>query len=181
MRGVIEARGLPALPRRQPSAFSALTRSITAQQLATSAANAIWKRTNALAHGRVTADAIVDIGAERLREAGQSRAKIVALLDLAERCQSGSLKLGGLSRKKDADVIEALCAVKGIGVWSAQMFLIFHLRRLDVWPIGDLAVRRGYSRLFGVDVPTPKALQPLGDAFAGHRSCAAWYCWRASD
>jgi DNA-3-methyladenine glycosylase II len=82
----------------------------------------------------------------------------------------------------DEEIVTRLSAVRGIGVWTAEMFLIFHLRRLDVWPIGDLGVRKGYARAFELaEVPSPKDLAPRGEDFRPFRTVAAWYCWRAVD
>ena len=87
----------------------------------------------------------------------------------------------GLARLSDQEVIERLSTVRGIGRWTAEMFLLFQLRRLDVWPTGDLGVRRGYGLAWGVPMPSPKELEPLGDPFRPYRSVVAWYCWRASE
>jgi DNA-3-methyladenine glycosylase II len=90
--------------------------------------------------------------------------------------------LVGLDELSDEAIVSRLSSVRGIGVWTAEMFLIFQLRRLDVWPVGDLGVRKGYASAFGMDrLPTPKELGPLGDAFRPFRTIAAWYCWRAVD
>ena len=87
----------------------------------------------------------------------------------------------GLSRQSDAEIVTRLSAVRGIGRWTAEMFLIFQLRRLDVWPTGDLGVRRGYGLAWGVPMPTALELEPLGDPYRPYRSIVAWYCWRAAE
>ncbi len=87
----------------------------------------------------------------------------------------------GLSAESDAEVIARLSSVRGIGAWTAQMFLLFQLRRLDVWPTGDLGVRKGYGLAWGVPTPTAKQLEPLGDPYRPYRSILAWYCWRAAE
>jgi DNA-3-methyladenine glycosylase II len=87
----------------------------------------------------------------------------------------------GLAREPDDEVVSRLASVRGIGRWTAEMFLIFQLRRLDVWPTGDLGVRRGYGLAWGVPMPTPRVLEPLGEPFRPYRSVAAWYCWRAAE
>ena len=81
----------------------------------------------------------------------------------------------------DEEIVARLSSVRGIGEWTSQMFLLFRLRRLDVWPTGDLGVRKGYGLAWGIPTPTPKELQPLGDPFRPYRSVAAWYCWRAAE
>ncbi len=86
-----------------------------------------------------------------------------------------------LARESDEEVIARLSAVRGIGRWTAEMFLLFQLRRLDVWPTGDLGVRRGYGLAFGIPTPSPAILEPLGEPFRPYRSVVAWYCWRACE
>ena len=117
-----------------------------------------------------------------LREAGLSGAKVLSVLDLTARCVDGRLELDRLGRMSDAGVVDTLSSVRGIGPWSAQMFLMHELGRLDVWPTGDLGVRAGYARAFSLrSVPTPGRLEELGERFRPYRSVAAWYCWRAAD
>jgi 3-methyladenine DNA glycosylase/8-oxoguanine DNA glycosylase len=115
-----------------------------------------------------------------LRGAGLSGAKTAAMLDLAAHAVDGRLELHRMGRLGDEVVIDELVAVRGIGRWTAQMFLIFALRRLDVWPTGDLGVRAGYGVAHGLtEPPTPKVLEELGEPLRPFRSEAAWYCWRA--
>jgi 3-methyladenine DNA glycosylase/8-oxoguanine DNA glycosylase len=119
---------------------------------------------------------------EALRGAGLSAAKALSVRDLAEKAVDGTVPLDRLSRLKDDDLIERLVVVRGIGRWTAEMFLIFQLRRLDVWPVDDLGVRKGYARAYGLrEMPAPKELLALGEPFRPYRSIAAWYCWRAVD
>ena len=87
----------------------------------------------------------------------------------------------GLARQDDEELIAALSTVRGIGRWTAQMFLMFQLRRIDVWPTGDFGVRRGYGLAWEVPMPTARQLEPLGDPYRPYRSVAAWYCWRAAE
>jgi DNA-3-methyladenine glycosylase II len=100
---------------------------------------------------------------------------------LAAKVLEGTVVLDprGLSRESDEEVIARLTTVRGIGEWTAQMFLMFQLRRVDVWPTGDLGVRRGYSLAWRIPMPTAKELQLLGEPFRPYRSVVAWYCWRA--
>jgi 3-methyladenine DNA glycosylase/8-oxoguanine DNA glycosylase len=115
-----------------------------------------------------------------MRAAGLSGAKAASILDLAQRVDAGLLDLTTLGRLSDAAVTEALTRVRGIGPWTADMFLIFALRRLDIWPTGDLGVRVGFGRAFALpETPTAPQLAPLGDPFRPYRSVLAWYCWRA--
>ena len=162
--------------------FASVARAIAYQQLAGAAAGAIWDRVLLVLGGDCTATSVVDAGTEALRGAGLSAAKTAALVDLAERDLSGSLGLAGLGRLSDEEVIACLVKVRGIGPWTAQMFLLFTLHRLDVWPVGDLGVRRGYALTFGLaDLPSPEALEKAGEEFRPFRSVAAWYCWRACE
>jgi DNA-3-methyladenine glycosylase II len=164
------------------SHFEAIARSIAYQQLAGAAASTIWGRVRKLVDGRFTADAIVALTDEQLRGAGLSTNKTRSLRDLAEHVVDGHLKLDRIARKSDEDVIDDLTRVRGIGRWTAEMFLMFQLGRLDIWPVGDLGVRNGYGKIYGLDeVPTVKELAAGGEAFRPYRSIAAWYCWRAVD
>ncbi|MFN2615167.1 MAG: DNA-3-methyladenine glycosylase, partial [Actinomycetota bacterium] len=109
-----------------------------------------------------------------------SEAKAAAIQTLARAVTTGTLDLDALRRAPDDVVERALCELRGIGPWTAHMFLIFHLRRPDVWPIGDYGVRQGFKSIFGLaELPTPRALGALGEPYRPHRSAVAWYCWRA--
>src|SRR5262249_34748976 len=113
--------------------------------------------------------------------AGLSGAKTASLLDLAAKVDDGTVRLDRVGRLSDDAVIQQLVTVRGIGPWTADMFLIFTLHRLDVWPVGDYGVRVGYSRAYGLsEVPTARELAPLGDRFRPYRTYAAWYCWRVA-
>lgn len=176
---IIERTGELEPPRRQSSGFKALARAITAQSIATASADAIWKRTLAAVDGALTPASVLRAGASKLAAAGQSKAKVASLVDLAQRAESGVLNLRGLSRRTDSEVIAALTAVRGIGPWSAKMFLMLHLHRPDVWPAGDLAVRKGHGLIFGIPPLSDVELEQRSAAFAPYRSVAALYCWRA--
>ena len=113
---------------------------------------------------------------------GLSRAKLASIRDLAEHASDGRVVLERIGRLSDDDVIEHLTAVRGIGPWTAQMFLMFTLHRLDVWPTGDLGVRIGFAKAWGLaERPTPGELEVLGEPYRPDRSVVAWYCWRAAD
>jgi DNA-3-methyladenine glycosylase II len=168
--------------RRTGSHFESLARTIAFQQLAGKAAETIWGRTRALVDGPFTPPAVLGVGEELLRTAGLSRAKAKAMIDLADRVVMGEVKLATMSRRPEDDVIAELSRVWGIGRWTAEMFLMFQLGRLDVWPTGDLAVRNGFARIFDLPAPPgPVELEDLGEPFRPHRSVLAWYCWRAVD
>jgi DNA-3-methyladenine glycosylase II len=118
-----------------------------------------------------------------MRAAGLSGAKVASLRDLSAKVLDGTVVLEPrrLARLGDDDIVARLSSVRGIGRWTAEMFLIFQLRRLDVWPTGDLGVRRGYGLAWDVPMPTPKQLEALGEPFHPYRSIVAWYCWRAAE
>ena len=184
MRQMIREHGLPdRLGRRSRTPhFAELTRMITYQQLAGRAASAIYGRFLALFDGPPTPDAVLALPIETLRSAGLSRAKATSIVDLAEKVEQGLVELDRVARLPDGEVVRELVLVRGIGEWTAHMFLMFQVGRLDVWPTLDYGVRAGYGRLYGLDpAPTPKGLVALGERFAPYRSIAAWYCWRAVD
>jgi DNA-3-methyladenine glycosylase II len=120
---------------------------------------------------------------ETLREVGLSRNKAASVRDLAAKVLEGTVVLSprGLARESDDQIVARLSEVRGIGRWTAEMFLFFQLRRLDVWPTGDLGVRRGYGLAWQVPTPTARELDPLGELYRPYRSVAAWYCWRAAE
>jgi DNA-3-methyladenine glycosylase II len=175
------AHGAIRLGRRPGVAerFRWLAESIAYQQLSGRAAATIWSRVEDVLAGSVTPEAILAAGETRLRSAGLSGAKAASLLDLADRTSDGAIDLARVGRLADESVIEHLVTVRGIGRWTAEMFLIFALHRLDVWPIDDLGVRKGYAKVFGLGMtPTAKDLAPLGDPFRPYRTVVTLYCWR---
>ena len=180
-RLVAEA-GLPSFPKPNESHFAALVRSIVYQQLAGAAAQAIHRRLVDALGGEVAPERILAAPPETLRAAGLSGNKLLSLEDLAAKVLDGTVLLNPrqLSRESDPQIVARLTAVRGIGKWSAEMFLMFQLRRLDVWPTGDLAVRKGYGLAWGIPAPTIKQLDALGEPYHPYRSIVAWYCWRAA-
>jgi DNA-3-methyladenine glycosylase II len=163
--------------------FAALVRAILYQQLAGAAARAIHGRLIASLGGEVTPERFLSLSAQTLRAVGLSANKAAAMRDLATKVQDGSVVLdpAGLRRKGDDEVAAMLTGVRGIGPWTAQMFLMFQLRRLDVWPTADLGVRKGFGLAWGMPTPTPKQLEALGEPYRPYRSVVAWYCWRAAE
>ncbi len=180
---LVASAGPPRLAPRAESNFAALVRSIVYQQLAGAAAAAIHGRLVSLLGGGVTPEALVGLPVEALRAVGLSSAKVSALRDLAEKVLDGTVELAPrrVARASDEEIVARLSTVRGVGPWTAQMFLMFQLRRLDVWPSGDLGVRRGYGLAWQVAMPSERELQPLGERFRPFRSVAAWYCWRACE
>lgn len=181
---VVARVGPPAIGvgRSRLPHFAALARSICYQQLAGSAARVIHGRFAALFDGPATPDAVLALGMAPLRSVGLSAAKSASILDLAEKVVSGEVRLGRIGRHEDEDVVTELVRARGIGRWTAQMFLIFQLRRPDIWPVDDYGVRKGWALVHGsADLPEPSRLEVLGEPLVGLRSAAAWYCWRAVD
>jgi DNA-3-methyladenine glycosylase II len=176
---LLETYGPPQFPRPTETPFASVVRAITFQQLAGAAARAIHGRLIALL-GEVTPERLLSTPTEDLRAAGLSMNKAASLHDLAAKALDGTISLDprSLARRGDADIVARLSTVRGIGKWSAEMFLMFQLRRLDVWPTGDLGVRKGYARAWQIETPTPKQLELLGEPYHPYRSIVAWYCWQ---
>lgn len=183
MRRLVAEAGPARVRPPTDSHFGALVRAIVYQQLAGRAAAAIHGRLIAALDGQVEPVMLLSLPDETLRSVGLSGAKAASLRDLAAKVLDGTVVLdpAGLRRESDADVVARLTTVRGIGKWSAEMFLMFQLRRLDVWPTGDLGVRKGFGLAWGIPMPTAKQLDPLGDPFRPYRSVVAWYCWRAAE
>lgn len=185
LAGLIARHGPPTFTPGAPlddieGHFSAIVRSVLHQQLAGKAAAAIHSRLQAAAGPRVSPATMLALGHERLRGVGLSGAKAGAILRLAEAVGSGALDLGRVASLGDDEVVAALSAQQGIGPWTAQMFCMFRLGRLDIWPVGDYGVRKGYALAWSLhEVPGPRALQPLGESYRPWRSVVAWYCWGA--
>jgi DNA-3-methyladenine glycosylase II len=180
--GALVARAGPIRyrPRNPDGHFGALVRAIVFQQLAGVAANAIHGRVRALVPGELTAEKLQRVPDDALRGAGLSAAKLASLRDLSAKVLDGTVVLDGSARYADDEIIDRLTVVRGIGRWTAEMYLMFELRRLDVWPVDDLGVRQGYGFTWAIDPPpTPKELAPLGDRFRPYRSVVARYCWEA--
>ena len=162
--------------------YGALVRAIVGQQLSVSAARAIYGRLTARFHDRApTPEEILNDEPEELRAAaGLSRAKVGYLRSLAEHTLSGELELERLNELDDEQVIAELTAVKGLGLWSAQMFLMFHLERPDVLPTGDLGIRRAIERGYGLNaLPDPIAMEQIAEPWKPHRTLACRYLWRS--
>jgi DNA-3-methyladenine glycosylase II len=181
---LIKQHGPP--PRRKrvsaTKRFASLAEIIVYQQLAGNAAAAIHGRIELALGGVVSPDSVLAASPQLLTSSGLSAAKAASIRDLAERVMSGELELERIGRLSDEAVVEHLTRVRGIGPWTAQMFLLGTLGRLDVWPVGDYGVRAGYARAWGLaEIPTAKELMPLGDPFRPYRSLVAWYCWRVVD
>src|SRR5689334_15318423 len=163
--------------------FQALTRSIVFQQLSGKAAATILSRVNALFPDNIpTPEGVSRITDEQFRAAGLSRQKIGYLRDLAAKVSSGDLPLDAVETMSDDDLIAHLVQVKGIGRWTAQMFLMFRLGRIDVLPELDLGIQNAIQRAYRKRKrPTPKQVRKIGAKWAPHSSVASWYLWRSLD
>ena len=179
-RPLVKRVGPVRLQRKAPDTFAFLVRTITYQQLAGKAAATIHGRLVSALRGTVTPMGVRKAPEEALRTAGLSGGKRASIRELAERVADGSLVLGDLGDLSDQEVVDRLVQVRGIGRWTAEMLLIFHLRRPDVWPVGDLGVRAGVARIFGwSEAPGPREMELIGLGYRPWRSTTAWYCWRA--
>jgi DNA-3-methyladenine glycosylase II len=168
-------------PRSSDGHFGALVRSIVFQQLAGRAAQAILGRVLATVGGELSPAALAAVPDEELRAAGLSGNKLLSLRDLSAKVLDGTVDLdSSFAGRSDEDIIADLVTVRGIGRWTAEIYLMFELRRLDVWPVEDLGVRQGYGLAWGIDPPpNARELAPLGDPFRPYRTVVARYCWEA--
>jgi 3-methyladenine DNA glycosylase/8-oxoguanine DNA glycosylase len=178
---IVDAVGPIRYPRRGPDGhFGELARSIIYQQLSAPSARAVIERVTVAAGGRLTAETLRDMPGETLLACGLSHNKAASLRDLAARVGSGTLDLDAAAGLSDEELIAALVTVRGIGRWTAEIYLLRELRRLDIWPVGDLGVRQGHQLIWPhLGVLTPVQLLPLGDRFRPYRSVVARYCWEA--
>ncbi|MGY4828918.1 DNA-3-methyladenine glycosylase family protein [Sphaerotilaceae bacterium SBD11-9] len=174
--GRLESRG---------DAFTTLARSIVGQQISVKAAQSVWDRFAALAGGqstRVMPASVVGMEPARMREAGLSARKVDYLLDLAQHFEAGSVHVRQWQQMDDEAIIDELVAIRGIGRWTAEMFLIFHLLRPNVLPLDDVGLLKGISLNYFSGEPVSRAeARELGDAWAPFRSVATWYIWRSLD
>ena len=168
------------IPALDDEPFFYLARAIVYQQLAGAAARTIHGRFVEALKGEVTPSKVLRVRETTLRRAGLSAAKLAAVRDLASKVRGGEVEIHDLERYEDDEVVRRLSLVRGIGPWTAQMYLMFRLHRPDVWPVGDLGVRAGFAKILGLSAhPTQKELEPLGERYRPWRSAAAFYCWRA--
>jgi DNA-3-methyladenine glycosylase II len=183
LAAVIKREGRCELPdSRTHDPFAALVKVIMSQQLSGKAADTIFGRVVALGApaGGLTPVSVRALDATALRGAGVSRPKITYLYDLADHVGDGRLDLHALDGHPDEEVIAKITAVKGLGRWSAEMFLMFRLNRPDILPVGDLGIVKGMQRLFDMKRrPSERTMVRLAEAWKPYRSIASWYVWRA--
>jgi DNA-3-methyladenine glycosylase II len=174
--GRLESRG---------DAFTTLARSIVGQQISVKAAQAVWDRFVALTAGpshRLAPAAVLALDAPQIRTAGLSARKVEYLCDLAQHFDSGTVHVAEWQQMDDEAIIEELVAIRGIGRWTAEMFLIFHLLRPNVLPLDDVGLIKGISVNYFSGEPVSRAeAREVGDAWAPYRSVATWYIWRSLD
>ncbi|PZR70551.1 MAG: DNA-3-methyladenine glycosylase 2 family protein [Chthoniobacterales bacterium] len=182
---IARARRFDVVANKLVRPFDALAESIAYQQLSGKAAATIFGRVRALYPKRKWLDPalVLKTPDEKLRACGLSRSKTAAIKDLAAKTLDGTVPSGrALARMTDEEIIERLTAVRGIGRWTVEMLLLFELGRLDVWPVADYGVQKGFAKTFGrKKLPTPKQFQKIGEKWRPYRSVAAWYFWRALD
>jgi DNA-3-methyladenine glycosylase II len=176
----IKRAGKMELEVSDSDGFGALVRSIMYQQLAGAAATAILGRFMKLFAEGLAPEAVLALPAGAMRAAGVSGPKEAAITDLARKVADGTVPLGDVDSLSDDELKARLVQVRGIGPWTAEMFLIFQLRRLDVWPVDDYGVRKGWTLIHRKrELIKPKAMMAEGEKLRPYRTIAAWYCWRA--
>jgi DNA-3-methyladenine glycosylase II len=179
LASIIARVGPCKMAYRDPT-FEMLARAIVFQQLSTKAARTIYGRLEEAAGGALTPESIQNLSVGEMRRAGLSRQKLGYIRDLAEHALSGKVDFARLPAMSDEEVIESLTDIKGVGVWTAHMFLLFSLRRPNVLPVGDLGVRMAIQRAYRKrKMPTPKQVEQIARGWHPYCSFAAWYLWRS--
>jgi DNA-3-methyladenine glycosylase II len=182
MARLIKRAGAIELRPPMEDSFSALVRSVMYQQLAGAAATAIHGRFLKLFADGLSPRAVLALPDGAMRSAGVSGPKAAAITDLARKIDDGTVPVSDLEGLSDDELVARLVQVRGIGRWTAEMFLIFQLRRLDVWPVEDYGVRKGWAQVHRLkEPPKPKDLQEKGEVFRPYRTIAALYCWHVMD
>jgi DNA-3-methyladenine glycosylase II len=182
MARLIKAAGPMDMRAAYDDNFAALVRSIMYQQLAGAAAATIHGRFLKLFSDGLSPAAVLALPEGAMRSAGVSGSKQAAITDLARKVDDATVPLHDVDSLSDDELVLRLVQVRGIGRWTAEMFLMFQLRRLDVWPVDDYGVRKGWALAHRLaEPPAPRVLQGEGERFRPYRSVAAWYCWRAVD
>jgi DNA-3-methyladenine glycosylase II len=182
---LIKKHGKPDFSRysaNAPNLFAALLRSIIFQQLSGHAARAIHARVLALMPKGATPEQLLKIRPQKLRAAGLSIAKIEYLRDLARKFKNGTINEKECSKMSSDEIIVHLTQIKGVGEWTAHMILIFFLYRLDIFPTGDLGIRKGLQQIYGLKkLPDKKEMESIAKEWRAHASVASWYIWRVAD
>lgn len=185
MAAVIERHRLCPLGQNPPTAthFESLVESVVSQQLSVKAADTIYRRLADIAGNEVTPERLVAVPEEQMRSAGISAAKYKTITGLAQAHVSKQINVNNLHEiEDDALIADQLTQLWGIGTWTVDMFMMHQLGRLDIWPTGDLGVRRGWEKIYALDEAiSPKILDVEGEKFSPYRSVIAWYCWQDAD
>ena len=177
--GIIETVGPYRIEHLEPN-FETLARSIVYQQLSGKVARVIFGRLAQAAGDQMTPEAVLRLRPARMRKLGLSKQKVAYIRDLARRTRAGQVDFAALPSLGDTEVTERLTRVKGIGVWTAHMFLIFALRRPDVLPVGDLGIRAAVRKAYGLEqLPPPAEVERLGACWRPYATVASWYLWRS--
>lgn len=181
LASIIERVGPYAMQYHEPT-FRALVRSIVFQQLHGKAARAIFDRLQAKAGGEITPDSILKLRPQQMRSLGLSRQKLTYIRDLARKTRDGIVEFERFPQMADEEVIAELTQVKGIGDWTAHMFLMFALRRPNILPTGDYGVRSAIRKAYGMKVmPKPRTMERIAKSWRPYCSVASWYMWRSLD
>ncbi|MDB4756081.1 DNA-3-methyladenine glycosylase [Mariniblastus sp.] len=182
MRQVIRSIG-PFTHKLSRHRFDMLVNSILSQQISVAAASTIKQRLRELANQKVfTSETILELDVETLRSIGVSRQKANYILDLSEKTANGSVNFRGFSKKNNEEIIQELTSVRGIGRWTAQMFLMFSMGRLDIFPSDDLGLRNSMIQLYDLpESPNKKDLAAVAEKWQPYATVACWYCWKSLD
>ena len=180
MKAIIKSVG-PFTAKARRDRFETLVRSVLSQQISVAAAKTIRGRLEAaVSDTGITPDSLLKFDVDQLRKFGVSRQKASYVLDLAEKVDSGAVNLKLIHKQSDAEVIQELVQVKGIGVWTAQMFLMFSLARMDVLPVDDLGIKNAIKRAYGLEeVPDKPTIEKLAEKWRPHATVASWYLWQS--
>ena len=179
LSGIIERVGEYGIRFRDPD-FETLVKSIVSQQLSGRVASVIFGRLVSAVGGKVTPENVLKLRPSRMRTLGLSGQKTAYIRDLARHARDGTVIFEGLANLSDQEVIERLTQVKGIGVWTVHMFLIFALQRHDILPTGDLGIRNAIRKAYGLaELPTPAQMETMAERWRPYCSVASWYLWRS--
>ncbi len=179
LAGIIERVGEYRIEFREPG-LETLVKAIVYQQLSGRVANVIFARLAAAAGSPMTAEGVLKLRPSRMRTLGLSQQKIAYIRDLARQTRSGAIDFAAIAALSDEEAIERLTAIKGVGVWTAHMFLIFALRRHNVLPVGDLGIRAAIRKAYGLpELPSPAEVTLLGERWQPWCTVASWYLWRS--
>ncbi len=182
MKAIVKAVG-PCKIKTKRDRFAALAASIVSQQISGAAAKTVWSRLEAaVAPHKVTAEALAQMDVEMLRSVGVSRQKASYLIDLTQKCLTGEVQLHKLAKQSDEEIITHLTPIKGIGVWTVQMFLMFSMCRSDILPVDDFGIKSAIKRQYELsELPDRKLIESIAQPWRPYATIACWYLWRSLD